>query len=153
MSAEMFKKISFRRASNILECEFFLLENMDCCLVVFQPYRPLVQCCADLGAEETVLPVAWRMVNDSLRTDVSLLYPPYQIALACIHMACIALGKDAKQWFSELHVDLEKVIEISKYILDLYDLWKKFDEKKEMAAILGKMPKPKLSPPQQQNMM
>ena len=33
------------RANNILECEFFLLENMDCCLVVFQPYRPLVQYC------------------------------------------------------------------------------------------------------------
>ena len=29
--------------NNILECEFFLLENMDCCLVVFQPYRPLVE--------------------------------------------------------------------------------------------------------------
>ena len=30
-------------ANNILECKFYLLENMDCCLVVFQPYRPLVQ--------------------------------------------------------------------------------------------------------------
>ncbi len=29
----------------ILECEFYLLENMDCCLVIFQPYRPLVQYC------------------------------------------------------------------------------------------------------------
>ena len=33
------------RSNHILECEFFLLENMDCCLVVFQPYRPLVQYC------------------------------------------------------------------------------------------------------------
>lgn len=31
------------RANHILECEFYLLENMDCCLVVYQPYRPLVQ--------------------------------------------------------------------------------------------------------------
>ncbi len=67
------------RPNNITECEFYLLENLDCCLVVFQPYRPLVQFCQDLGAEESVLPVAWRMVNDSLRTDVSLLYPPYQV--------------------------------------------------------------------------
>ena len=55
------------------------------------------------------MPVAWRMVNDSLRTDVSLLYPPYQIALACIHMACVVLSKDTKSWFAELHVDLDRV--------------------------------------------
>ena len=69
----------------------------------------LVSIPQDLGAEETVLPVAWRMVNDSLRTDVSLLYPPYQIALACIHMACVVLSKDTKSWFAELHVDLDRV--------------------------------------------
>lgn len=139
------------RANNILECEFYLLENMDCCLVVFQPYRPLVQFCQDLGVEESVLPVAWRMVNDSLRTDVSLLYPPYQIALAALHMACIVLSKDVKGWFAELHVDLEKVQEISKYILGLYELWKSFDEKKETVQILAKMPKPIINqPPNQQ---
>ena len=33
------------RVQVILECEFYLLENMDCCLVIFQPYRPLVQYC------------------------------------------------------------------------------------------------------------
>lgn len=27
------------RANHVLECEFYLLENMDCCLVVYQPYR------------------------------------------------------------------------------------------------------------------
>ena len=131
----------------------------------------------DLGAEETVLPVAWRMVNDSLRTDVSLLYPPYQIALACIHMACVVLSKDTKTWFAELHVDLDRVQvcsvchsiiiklqkqvgfhslnlmvclqEICKYILALYDLWKSFDERKEMSSILAKMPRPKTQPPPQ----
>ena len=32
-------------------------------------------------AEDTVLPVAWRIINDSLRTDVSLLFPPHQVSL------------------------------------------------------------------------
>ena len=27
------------RNNHILECEFYLLENLDCCLVVYQPYR------------------------------------------------------------------------------------------------------------------
>ena len=54
---------------------------MDCCLVVFQPYRPLEQYCRDFGQglEECCLPLAWRIVNDSLRTDVCLLYPPFQV--------------------------------------------------------------------------
>ena len=84
------------RANSILECEFYLLENMDCCLVVFQPYRPLVQYTQDLGPgyEETLLPLAWRIVNDSFRSDVSLLFPPFLIALACLHMASVILGKD-----------------------------------------------------------
>lgn len=134
------------RANNILECEFFLLENLDCCLVVFLPYRPLVQFCQDLNVEDSVLPVAWRVVNDSLRTDVCLLYPPYLIALACLHVACVILNKDCVQWFADIHVDLEKVQEVSKYIINLYELWKTFDDKKEMLAILNKMPKPKQQP-------
>ena len=100
--------------------------------------------------EESVLPVAWRIINDSLRTDVSLLFPPHQIALSCLHMAWVILGKDCKQWFAELHVDFDKIQEISKSILALYELWKSFDEKKEMAGVLSKMPKPKLQPMQQQ---
>ena len=56
---------------------FFL---QDCCLIVFQPYRPLIEYCSELN-EEAILPLAWRIVNDSLRTDVALLYPPYLIAL------------------------------------------------------------------------
>ncbi|XP_040577273.1 cyclin-C isoform X1 [Lepeophtheirus salmonis] len=135
------------RANNILECEFYLLENLDCCMVVFLPYRPLVQFSQDLNVEESVLPIAWRVVNDSLRTDVCLLYPPYLIALASLHIACVIMNKDCTQWFADLNVDLEKVQDISKYIINLYELQKNFDEKKEMGGILGKMPKPKIQPP------
>ena len=56
------------------------------------------------------------------------------------------LNKDCRSWFSELHVDMEKIQEISKYLLNLYDLWKSFDEKKEMSGVLAKMPKPKQQP-------
>lgn len=135
------------RIQNVLECEFFLLELMDCCLVLYQPYRPLVQYAQDLGHEDTILPLAWRIVNDSLRTDVCLLYPPYLIALACLHMACVILQKDVKQWFAELNVDMEKILEITRYILALYELWKNFDEKQEIQPLLAKMPKPKTQPP------
>lgn len=137
------------RSQMILECEFFLLENMDCCLVIFQPYRPLVQFCQDLGQglEDSLLPVAWKFVNDSFRTDVCLLYPPFQIALAALHMAAVLHGKDLRSWFSELSVDMEKIQEITRHILNLYELWKNYEEKREVASILQKMPKPKTQAP------
>ncbi|XP_072034997.1 cyclin-C-like [Amphiura filiformis] len=137
------------RMSHVLECEFFLLEIMDCCLIVFHPYRPLMQYVADLGQEEQLLPLAWRIINDSLRTDVCLMYPPYLIALACLHMACVISQKDTKHWFAELNVDLDKVLEITQQILKLYELWKSYDEKKDIQAILVKAPKAQLQPPPQ----
>jgi len=73
------------RTNHILECEFYLLENLDCCLIVFQPYRPLLQLVQDIGQhEDQLLALAWKLVNDSLRTDLSLLFPPYQIAIGKI---------------------------------------------------------------------
>jgi hypothetical protein len=38
------------------------------------------------------------------------MYPPSLIALACLNLACVIQKKDAKQWFSELNVDIEKVL-------------------------------------------
>ncbi|GIZ03631.1 cyclin-C, partial [Caerostris extrusa] len=149
------------RMNHVLECEFYLLEMMDCCLVLYHPYRPLVYYTQDIGQEDTLLPMAWKVINDSLRTDVCLLYPPHQIALACLHMACVILGKDCKQWFAELNVDMEKILKpyseerirqeintekITRQILSLYDAWKQFDEKKEVPALLAKVPKPKTQP-------
>jgi cyclin C len=68
------------------------------------------------------------------------------IALASLNLACVMQQKDMKQWFAELSVDLDKIIEITKQILALYDLWKTYDEKKDIAALLNRIPKPKASP-------
>ena len=51
-------------------------------------------------------------------------------------------GKDLRAWFADLAVDMDKIQEITKHILALYDLWKGYDEKKEINSILQKMPKP-----------
>jgi len=134
------------RVTQILECEFYLLELLDCCLIVFHPYRPLTKYVTDMGQEGDILPFAWRVVNDSLRCDICLLYPPYLIALAAIYMACVFEKKSCHQWFAELNVNMERVLEIVQKILALYELWKNFDDKKEVSAILMKMPKPKSNP-------
>lgn len=133
------------KSQQIMECEFLLLEMLDCCLIIFHPYRPLTQYIADLGQEEILLPTAWKIVNDTYRCDVALLYPPYLIALASIHMAAVVHKKDVKAWFAELSVDMDKILEITTQILDLYKLWKRYDESKDVPDLLAKMPKPKLS--------
>lgn len=53
------------------------------------------------------------------------------------------LQKDLKSWFAELNVDMDKVQEIARAIINLFELWKNFDEKKEIQELLSKMPKPK----------
>lgn len=88
------------RTNHILECEFYLLENLDCCLIVYQPYRPLLPIIQDIGHEDQLLPLTWRIINDSLRTDVSLLYAPYMIAIGCLQLAWFVLLTNNLHHFS-----------------------------------------------------
>lgn len=79
-------------SKHILECEFYLLENLDCCLIVYQPYRPLLLLIQDIGQEDQLLTLTWRIINDSLRTDVSLLFPPHQVKFSALHEIMIDLN-------------------------------------------------------------
>lgn len=141
----MFKQEYVYKSQQIMACEFLLLEMLDCCLIVYHPYRPLTQYIADLGQEDILLPTAWRIVNDTYRCDVCLMYPPYLIALASIHMSAVVHKKDVRTWFGELSVDMTKILEITTQILDLYKLWKKYEESKEVPTLLDKMHKPKVN--------
>ncbi|KAG5452952.1 Cyclin-C [Clonorchis sinensis] len=177
------------RAQDILECEFILLEAMDCSLIVFHPYRPLVQFCEELRPQlhelaDLLLERAWWVVNDSFRTDVCFHFPPYIVALGCLQTAFVLLSNNtdllagvsgssglsntssrhaysahqpqqsvnplvvADRWFSELNVDMEKVWEVTRHLLNLYDLWRRFDEANEMPnLLLKKIPRPVVQPP------
>lgn len=134
------------RTNHILECEFYLLELMDCCLIVFHPYRPLLQFLSDLNITKSDDPLsltAWRIINDSYRSDIMLLHPPYMIALAALHMAACHIDRDLTSWFAELSVDLNKILTISKDILKLYEIWNDYKEDESLAEIFNKIPKPK----------
>ena len=63
---------------HILECEFYLLEVMDCCLIVYHPYRSLDLYTRELQTEQILFETSWNIINDSLKTDAPLLYPPYE---------------------------------------------------------------------------
>ncbi|RDD41293.1 Cyclin-C [Trichoplax sp. H2] len=131
------------KMSVILECEFFLLELLDCSLIVFHPYRPLLQFVEDFEKKDALLPCAWRAINDSYNTDICLMYPPYIIALACLHTACIIQSIDCTQWFAELSVDLDLLFEVTRQIVALYELLKTYEESAEMKSLLDKIALPK----------
>uniref|UniRef100_A0A914EAM0 Cyclin-like domain-containing protein n=1 Tax=Acrobeloides nanus TaxID=290746 RepID=A0A914EAM0_9BILA len=139
------------RTAAIYEAEFCLLEILDCCLIVYHPYRPLNQLILDIKQNlkdfkdvDSLASDAWRVCNDSLRTDVAILYPPHQIAIACIMIAAILNNKekDLKNWFAELSVDFEKVFEIQQMIFNMYRIWKSFEGKnfdEQLLALFEKL--------------
>ena len=76
----------------ILECEFYLLEIMDCCLIVYHPYRSLDLYTREFQIDQPLFESTWRIINDSLKTDAALLYPPYEIALG-LSFTCSKISK------------------------------------------------------------
>ena len=73
--------------------------KQDSSLIVFHPYRCLIEYASDAGVtERSVLPLAWNVVNDSLKTNAPLIFPPYLTALGecavselCFVLFCFAL--------------------------------------------------------------
>lgn len=47
------------RINHVLECEFYLLEMMDCCLILYHAYRPLVHYVQDWTNKDQILQTAW----------------------------------------------------------------------------------------------
>lgn len=71
------------------------------------------------------------LVNDSYRTDLILMYPPFMIALACIYIASVLKEKDTRSWFEELRVDMNVVwpnslLNINHVNINLNNLWLSF---------------------------
>eukprot|EP01018_Ginkgo_biloba_P035706 Gb_35895 [translate_table: standard] len=123
---------------DVLEMEMKLLEALDYYLVIYHPYRPLIQLLQDAGLTDLTA-MAWSLVNDSYRTDLILIYPPYMIALACIYVVSVLKDKDTHAWFEELRVDMNVIKNISMEIVDHYDNYRNIPEGKIVAA-LNKLP-------------
>ncbi|KAK6059874.1 hypothetical protein COOONC_02472 [Cooperia oncophora] len=103
----------------------------------------------DIARDPTVKDVApfeeqcWKVANDSLRSDCSLLYPPHIIAIASIIVGAELMNreKDIKMWLPELSVDFEKVYDCVNTIFAMYKTWKTFDEKEHVKPLFDKLPK------------
>ena len=75
--------------SKLGECEFCLISEMNCQLIVHHPYRTLqeLQSTLDIAPDEASL--AWSIINDHYLTDLPLLYPPHVIAVTAIFLALV----------------------------------------------------------------
>jgi len=104
---------------DLYDYEFRIIAELDCDLIVFHPYRPLTQLCSDAAISDC-FQTAWAILNDSYRTDLCLLYPPYIIAIACIFMAASILERDPLPWLQSLNVDATDVIQVVNGISSLY---------------------------------
>jgi len=125
--------------SNILECEFYVIEALNFDLIIFHPYRPLVEYINDQKLQSELLESAWGVLNDSYFTNNCLMFPPHIIALSAIYLAAYVQEIDVRQWFAELNVEMKDVWEAVDELINFYDLQQ--DTKYvPIAQVLSKLP-------------
>eukprot|EP01104_Vermistella_antarctica_P014263 TRINITY_DN4455_c0_g1_i1.p1 TRINITY_DN4455_c0_g1~~TRINITY_DN4455_c0_g1_i1.p1 ORF type:complete len:318 (-),score=105.66 TRINITY_DN4455_c0_g1_i1:190-1143(-) len=128
-------------SGDILECEFYLLEELDFYTVVHHAYRPLPLLIASKASLQPLFEPAWNIINDAYRCDVVLRFHPHTIALAAIYIAGYTHDNtdstlNIRQWLAELNVDLAKIKNVTKEILDLYERWSHQDKADTHAIIV-----------------
>lgn len=104
---------------HIFDYEFRLMAALDFDLIIFHPYRPLVQYCSDAQYTD-LLATAWPILNDSYLTDACLLYPPYLTAIACIYLAGTLADRDMRPWVATLSVSNKDIHDLSQHLAGMY---------------------------------
>lgn len=108
----------------ILAHELLLMQRLDFHLTVHNPYRPLEGFiidfktrCPKLGDPETWRPLVAEFLRKALLTDVSLLFPPSQIALAALFSAsrdsiAAYIGTNLGEQHKLVHSQIENIISL-----------------------------------------
>ena len=101
-TAKLFAEMGFDDFADdihvLAEMEFYLLEELDCDLVVFHPYATLAALARapDTPLDGNTLQMAWLVVNDMYRTELPLQYPPYVLAVASVYLALVLQPQSAQ---------------------------------------------------------
>lgn len=100
--------------TKLAEFEFYLIEELNCFMVIYHPYNSLTQLIGVLGREnkanndtmsesgnerrnskyrldltDVEIENTWQIINDSYATDLPLLYPPHIVAIAALQMTLV----------------------------------------------------------------
>ena len=73
--------------SKLGECEFRLISEMNCQLIVHHPYRTLLELQPALKFAPDEASLAWSVVNDHYLTDLPLLHPLHVVAATGLFLA------------------------------------------------------------------
>ncbi len=106
--------------NHIYDYEFKIIAALDFDLIIFHPYRPLMQYAADANLSD-LLATAWPILNDSFRSDICLLYPPYVIAIACMFMAGTLHDRDMHEWIASLKIETQDVVDAVQVLTAMYN--------------------------------
>jgi len=132
---------------DLLECEYFVLEELKFDLLVYHPYKPLLEFVKDANAMHC-LKSAWYIVNDSFSTDCCLHYFPHMIAIAALQLAAAYQDHDLQPWLRGLNLQSEhkkNINEIMEELLKLFENGAQPD-RKEMERLLDKLPNKRRKP-------
>ncbi len=128
----------------LAECEFYLIEEMDACLVVHQPYStfPLFTEFFTLSAQDGQ--IVWSVINDTYVTDLILLWPPHILAFAALLVGILTptpqfsstrnsstnLPSKIIDFIAESGIDMDGVSDCVQSLISLYEIWQNYDSKR-----------------------
>jgi len=119
--------------NNILKFEFQLIELLGFTFDYKNPYNYLIKYINKINNSINIKKISikikqisWNFINDSLYTNLCLLYKPNLITIACIYLATDVLNDELKniiQWFDLFKCNKNDIINIINIILIQYDTY------------------------------
>jgi len=120
----------------IIKAERRVLKELGFCVHVKHPHKIIVMYLKwlELDSHRELLQMSWNFMNDSLRTDVFVRYPPETIAVACIYLSARKLKEPlpkSPSWFNVLGVEEDDIKDCCYRMICLYNRKKKTIEELE----------------------
>merc|ERR1711997_1327606 len=122
--------------NQIIKAERRVLKELGFCVHVKHPHKIIVMYLKwlELDSYRELLQMSWNFMNDSLRTDVFVRYPPETIAVACIYLSARKLKEPLPKnpsWFNVLGVEEDDIKDCCYRMICLYNRKKKTLEELE----------------------
>ncbi|XP_026727545.1 cyclin-L1-like [Trichoplusia ni] len=111
--------------NQVIKAERRILKELGFCVHVKHPHKLIVVYLQVLTYEKNrqLMQMAWNYMNDALRTNVFMRFPPETIACACIYLTARKIGlplPNNPHWFLLFKVTEEDIRVICACILKLY---------------------------------
>ncbi|KAI5641217.1 cyclin-L1 [Phthorimaea operculella] len=111
--------------NQVIKAERRILKELGFCVHVKHPHKLIVVYLQLLQYEKNrqLMQMAWNYMNDALRTDVFMRFPPETIACACIYLTARKIGlplPNNPHWFLLFKVTEEEIRDVCVRILQLY---------------------------------